>query len=88
MCLRPRSPPLPFVTLRMNQNRFIYRLLTRHDFLCLCGWQQTSNSLGGGKLCTDSTGQTVCPQSAVKPVIESKHKLRPGPADLHLLVGS
>jgi hypothetical protein len=26
--------------------------------------------------------------SAAKPVIESKHKLRPGPADLHLLVGS
>jgi hypothetical protein len=27
-----------------------------------------------------------CPPSAAKPVIESKHKLRPGPADLHLLV--
>ncbi len=29
-----------------------------------------------------------CPTSAAKPVIESKYKLRPGPADLHLLVGS
>ncbi len=28
-----------------------------------------------------------CPSSAAKPVIESKYKLRPGPADLHLLVG-
>jgi hypothetical protein len=29
-----------------------------------------------------------CPPSAAKPVIENKHKLRPGPADLHLLVGA
>ncbi len=29
-----------------------------------------------------------CTPSAAKPVIESKYKLRPGPADLHLLVGS
>jgi hypothetical protein len=29
-----------------------------------------------------------CPPSAAKPVIESKQKLRLGPADLHLLVGS
>ncbi len=29
-----------------------------------------------------------CPPSAAKPVIESKYKLRPGRADLHLLVGS
>ncbi len=28
-----------------------------------------------------------CTPSAAKPVIESKYKLRPGPADLHLLVG-
>jgi hypothetical protein len=44
------------VTLLMyDQKRFIYRLLTRHDSLPV--WLvQTSNSLGGGKLCT---GQTV-----------------------------
>ncbi len=29
-----------------------------------------------------------CPPSAAKPVIESKYNLRPGPADLHLLVES
>ncbi len=29
-----------------------------------------------------------CPPSAAKLVIKSKYKLRPGPADLHLLVGS
>jgi hypothetical protein len=29
-----------------------------------------------------------CPPSAAKPVIECKYKLRPGLADLHLLVGS
>jgi hypothetical protein len=28
------------------------------------------------------------PPRAAKPVIESKHKLRPGPADLHSLAGS
>ncbi len=30
----------------------------------------------------------TAPSSAAKPVIESKHQLRPGPVDLHLLVGS
>jgi hypothetical protein len=29
-----------------------------------------------------------CTPSAAKSVLESKYKLRPGPADLHLLVGS
>jgi hypothetical protein len=29
-----------------------------------------------------------CTPSAAKPAIKSKYKLRPGPADLHLLVGS
>jgi hypothetical protein len=41
---------------------------------------------GGGKL---YTGQTVVLKASdAKPVVDSKHQLQPGPADLHLLVGS
>jgi hypothetical protein len=32
--------------------------------------------------------RTDCIPSVAKPVIESKYKLRPGPADLHSLVGA
>ncbi len=53
---------------------------------CLCGWQQTSNSLEAENYVPDRL--LSCTPSAAKPVIESKYKLRPGLADLHLLVGS
>jgi hypothetical protein len=68
-----------------HQKLFIYRLLTRHGCLPVAGSRQVTrleaeNSVPD-RLC-------YCPPSAAKPVIVSKYKLRPGPADLHLLVGS
>jgi hypothetical protein len=55
---------------------------------CLYGWEQTSNSLGGGKLSYVPDRLCYYPPSAAKPVIDSKHKLLHSPADLHLLVVS
>jgi hypothetical protein len=68
-----------------DQKRFIYRLLTRHDSLPMWLRRQVTrleaeNYVPDRLLC--------CTPRAAKPVIKSKYKLRPGQADLHLLVGS
>jgi hypothetical protein len=69
------------------QKRFKYRLLTRrHDFLPVWLVAEQATRLETESYVMDRLW--YCPPSAAKPVIESKYKLQPGPADLHLLVGS
>ncbi len=74
-----QAPPPPQSS---RQKRFIYRLLTLHDFLA--GSRQVTR-LEAESYVPDRLW--YCPPNAAKPVIESKHMLGPGLADRHLLVG-